>query len=164
MMNMDYDNSRRPNTGRYTSQPNRRSGQKKGRYLKVEPKPGRKHSYSRRRRRLNPRFVILVAGLVALVLGITLGVRSCSKPSIIGRWDLDGTTIYRFEKDGKGALELMLVEYEFSYKIEDGILKIDFVDELALDANYTFDVSKKVLFLTGGPGDAQVDYALKRIS
>lgn len=165
-MNMDYEHSSQESIHTRTTSPvHRRTGTTKGgRYLKKEqPQSGPNHRRRRRRRKLNPRFLILVAGLLAILIGIILCVRSCSKPTIIGRWDMDGTTVYRFEKDGTGALVLPTKEYEFTYVIEDNVLRIDFVDEAALDANYTFEVQKSVLFLTGGPGDAKTDYALTRI-
>jgi hypothetical protein len=77
---------------------------------------------------------------------------------------LDGTTVYEFEEQGRGALVLMSGEYEFQYEIEDDILKIDFIDEIALDATYSFELQKNVLFLTGGPGDAKSQYALQRMN
>ena len=159
-MNMDPEYSTHSHTRNgAASGANRNTGKTKGRYLKEQPKPAHRR---RRRRRLNPRFVILVSGLLAILIGIILGVRSCSKPSIIGRWDLDGTTVYRFEKDGKGALELMVGEYAFTYKIEDDTLKIDFIDDVAIDSSYTFEINRNILFLTGGPGDAKMDYALQK--
>ena len=139
----------------------RKSRPKKGRYLK-QPAPS-SHRRRRRRRKLNPRFVVLVAVLLAMLIGITVGVRSCTKPTIKGRWNLDGTTIYEFGKNGKGALVLMHTEYEFNYTVEGDLLVIDFVDEGALDAKYTFAMNKKMLFLTGGPGDSQSEYILYRV-
>lgn len=170
-MNMDYENAPQERThtagaatGAAPSQ-RRTNGGKGGRYLKKEqPKSAPHHPQRRRRRRrrLNPRFVILVTGLLAVLIGIVLCVRSCTKPTIIGLWDMDGTTGYRFEKDGTGAVVLPTTEYAFNYSIEGNILRIDFISEEALDANYTFQVEKNALFLTGGPGDAKTTYALKR--
>ena len=100
---------------------------------------------------------------MAMLIAIALGIRSCSKPTIIGRWDLDGTTVYEFGKNGQGALILLNAEYEFSYVIEEDILRIDFADEAALDAEYTFVLEKNLLFWTGGPGDARSEYVLKKV-
>lgn len=133
-----------------------------GRYLNDTAAPKRRRS-RRRKRKLNPRFVIMLAVLLFLLIGIAIGIRSCTKPTIKGRWDLDGTTIYEFGKDGRGALVLMTKEYEFSYKIEGDMIYIDFTDEMALDAKYTFEVKDKMLFMTGGPGDARSDYVLQRL-
>lgn len=136
---------RHRSTGRYFGQSSSRSHHRHG------------------RRRLNPRFLITLAVLLALLIGITVGVRCCTKPTIRGRWDLDGTTIYKFDRNGTGALVLMYAEYEFTYTIEGDRLYIDFEDEAALDAAYTFKVEDRMLFLTGGPGDARNDYVLTKI-
>lgn len=151
-------------TPAYTYEHHRRSehsGKRSGRYLNHSA--SRRHHHRRRRRRLNPRFMILIAVLLALLVGLAVGVRCCSKPTLRGRWDLDGTTIYKFDRDGKGALVLMYAEYEFSYVIEGDQLYIDFTDEAALDAKYTFRVEDRMLFMTGGPGDAKTEYVLSRI-
>lgn len=161
-MNMDHEYMSKTNpTVRSSTHSGRRTGATKGRYLKEQPRSYRRRN--RRRRKLNPRVVALVAVMLVLLIGIIFGVRSCSKPSIVGRWDLDGTTVYEFEKGGKGALVLMTMEYEFTYTIEDDLVRINFVDEAALDANYTFEVQKNILFLTGGPGDAKSEYILNRV-
>ena len=161
-MNMDHEYMSKTNpTVRSSSYSGHRSGKTKGRYLKEQPRSSRRRS--RRRRKLNPRFVFLVAVMLALLIGIIFAVRSCSRPSIVGRWDIDGTTVYEFGKDGKGALVLMTMEYEFTYTIEDDLVRINFVDEGALDADYIFQVQKDTLFLTGGPGDAKSEYVLDRI-
>lgn len=149
----EYNSSQR-STARRT----RNNRSRKGRYL------SNNRTYARRRRRkLNPRFMIFVTILLALLIGIVLGVRSCTKPTLKGRWDLDGTTGYEFKKGGKGALVLVTKEYEFTYEVEDDKLSIDFIDEMALDAQYTFEINGRMLFLTGGPGDAKSEYVLHKL-
>lgn len=165
-MEYEYPSQRRepnPDTSRTSTRKNPGKG---GRYLKEPPRksPSGHNRKRRRRRKLNPRFVILLATLLALLIGVVLIVRSCNKPNIVGRWDMDGTTYYRFHEDGTGALELPVKDYEFTYEIEDDTLRIDFVDEAGEDLNYTFELQEDTLFLTGGPGDAKNDYALKRVS
>lgn len=161
-MNDRHENPTHMSDQRKRSVPS--AGQAKGhqgRYLKQKSSTAQRRR--RRRRKINPRFVVMLAVLLAILIGIAVAVRSCAKPDINGRWDLDGTTVYEFDKDGKGALVLMLATYEFEYEIEDDVLIIDFVDENALDAKYTFKIEKDMLFLTGGPGDAKVDYILRRL-
>lgn len=123
----------------------------------------RRHHRGRRRNRLTPRFVVLLAVLLALLIGISIGIRCCAKPTLRGRWDLDGTTVYKFDRNGEGALVLMYTEYDFTYTVEGDQLYIDFTDDAALDARYTFQVDGRMLFLTGGPGDARSEYVLTRI-
>lgn len=156
-MNNQYMNSAQPRN----SQNRKRQSKKVGRYLKDVPVPSR--CRRRRRRKLNPRFVALMAVLLAMLIGIALGIRSCSKPKLTGRWDVDGTTVYEFGKNGQGALVLMTAQYEFHYEIDGDTLKIDFIDDAALDARYTFEVDKNILFMTGGPGDARSEYVLNKI-
>lgn len=132
-----------------------------GRYLNHQSSGRRSHR--RRRRKLNPNFILAILALLAILIGIVVGVRSCGANTLKGRWDLDGTTIYKFDRNGTGALVLMYNEYAFEYTIEGDRLYIDFADEAALDASYTFKVDGRMLFLTGGPGDARTEYVLTRI-
>lgn len=169
MMSLEHDETFQVNTGkRVTDDPLVRSGTNNGhhtrktpgRYLNEEPAIKRRR---RRRRRLNPRFVIMVSVLLVLLIGIAVGIVSCcAKPKILGRWNLDGTTVYEFNKHGKGALVLMTAQYDFTYKIEDDVIYIDFIDERALDSRYTFKVNGTMLFMTGGPGDSRGEFILNR--
>lgn len=135
-----------------------RSG-KGGRYLKQTSTPRRR----RRRRKRNPQTVILMALLVAALIFVAIGLIRYNRTTLEGRWDLDGTTVYEFNDDGTGALVLLNAEYEFSYEIKDDVLTIDFLDDYALDARYTFTIEKNIMFWTGGPGDAKQDFVLKRV-
>lgn len=141
----------------------RHASQSKGRYLKQSSSYGHRRRHHHHRRRVNPMLISAVVLALLLVVLAGIGLRSCGGPSIKGRWDLDGTTVYRFDSNGKGALVLMYGEYEFNYTIEGEKLYIDFIDEGALDASYTFQVQKRMLFLTGGPGDAKSEYVLTRM-
>ena len=132
-----------------------------GRYSRHQSSHRRSHR--RHRRKLNPNFILTVLVLLSVLIGIVFGIRSCGTNTLKGRWDLDGTTIYRFDRNGTGALVLMYTEYEFEYTIEGDHLYIDFIDEEALDASYTFKVDGRMLFMTGGPGDARTEYVLTRI-
>lgn len=140
----------------------RRSSDVQGRYLKDSRRRSRKHHHNSRRRQ-KIRLWVTVAAVLLVLLAILLAIQIFSKPSLNGRWDMDGATVYEFRKDGHGSLILMSAEYEFAYDVRGDILYIDFIDEGALDAKYTFKVEKKVLFLTGGPGDAKSEYVLERM-
>ncbi len=106
----------------------------------------------------------LAAGLVVLLLlSVILGMKSCApKPSIQGRWNLDSATIYEFYPDGKGALVLTTMTFEFTYTIDGDQVSIDFVDERATDTKYEFAVTEELLMLMGGPNDNQTQHILKR--
>ena len=108
--------------------------------------------------------VITAVALVAvLILSLVLGLKGCSpKPSIEGRWNLDGATIYEFYPDGKGALVLTTMTFEFDYTVDGDKVSIDFVDERATAAKYEFAVTDDLLMLIGGPGTNQTQHILKR--
>ena len=149
---IEWDSSSRKTAG---STRKRRS--RKGRYLSQE-RPSK-----RRPRRFNPGFLVFIAVLLIAFFCVALGIRSFMQPTLRGRWDLDGTTVYEFNKGGKGALVLTNKEYEFTYEVNDDQLLIDFVDEVARDAQYTFAVSDGMLFLSGGPGDTKGEYILRKL-
>jgi hypothetical protein len=160
-------NKPRTNAGRPVQNPRpvQKSRPAPGRYLKETPAPRRRR---RRRKQKSVHKIVIVAVLViAIVAAIATGIALCVKhlaPSkILGRWDLDGTTMYEFDKDGKGALVLSYKEYEFQYEIEDGVLHIDFPEGVGIDAQYTFEVKDDLLFMTGGTGDAKKDYVLRKV-
>lgn len=102
----------------------------------------------RQRKRKIRTGIIALLVLAVLIVGIALICKSCStdKP-IIGTWDYDTVTVYRFDKGGKGALELLNSSYEFSYKIDGDRLTIDFVSESATNSTYIFEVSDNKLNL-----------------
>lgn len=162
-MNERQDYSTHSHRAHSTADERKHRSQTNGRYLKHSSSHGHRRRHRHHRRRVNPVFISLVVLALALVILGGIALRSCGGPSIKGRWDLDGTTVYRFDSNGKGALVLMYAEYEFNYTIEGDVLHIDFVDEGALDASYTFQVEKRMLFLTGGPGDAKSEYVLSRM-
>ena len=106
------------------------------------------HEKLRRKRRRQAGAVIIIV-LVLLVLGIVLICRGCSSDrSIVGTWDYDTVTVYRFDKNGKGALILPNASYDFSYTTKDGKISIDFESEQASDSTYTYTVKADKLTLT----------------
>ena len=114
---------------------------------------------------LNPVLSVIFVGALVLVIVLTLilGLKGCApKPSIEGRWNLDGATIYEFYPEGKGALVLTTMTFEFNYTVDGDKVSIDFVDERATDAKYEFAVTEDLLMLIGGPGTTQTQHILKR--
>jgi len=102
-----------------------------------------------RRRRIRTGIITLLV-LAVLIVGIVLICKSCSADkSIVGTWDYDTVTVYRFDKGGKGALELPNGSYEFSYNIDGDKLTIDFISESATDSTYTFYINDDALTLIG---------------
>ena len=66
---------------------------------------------------------------------------------IIGFWTLDGTTNYRFEEDGIGALVLPEHEFSFSYTVEEDELTLEFEDAGIDPAVFTFTLEDDTLIL-----------------
>ena len=102
-----------------------------------------------RRKRIRTGIIALLV-LAVLIIGIVLICKSCSADkSIVGTWDYDTVTVYRFDKGGKGALELPNGSYEFSYNIDGDKLIIDFISGSATDSTYTFYINDDALTLIG---------------
>ncbi len=119
---------------------------------------------SRRRQNKSLLTIALVAVLaVVIVVSLILGLKGCApKPTLEGRWNLDGTTIYEFYEDGKGALILTTMTFEFNYTVDGDVISIDFIDDRATDAKYECFLTEEFLMLTGGPNDANAQHILKR--
>lgn len=102
-----------------------------------------------RRKRRRQAGAVIILFLAVLVLGIVLICRGCStKHSIVGTWDYDTVTVYRFEKNGKGALILPNASYDFSYTVDNDKISINFESEKATDSTYTYTVKGDKLTLT----------------
>ena len=127
---------------------------------------GRSKRHGRYRRSgVQPWLVITLVVVLAVltVVALLLGMKGCTtEANIEGRWDLDGTTVYEFYPEGKGALVLSTMSFEFTYTVEGNQVSIDFADERATDAQYEFAISDDLLMLTGGPGEGKAQHILKR--
>ena len=130
---------------------------KPGMYLS----PKRKAAKKRRQRRLTIITVILAS---VMILSIILIVKSCSGSGDVlkGTWDLDGVTVYQFDGNGHGSLNLPSNTYAFTYEIKDNELRIDFESDAARDADYTFTVEKDKLILKYVEKDQEKTYELMK--
>lgn len=110
----------------------------------------RKEARKRRLRRRRIRNgVVTIFVLTLIILCIVLFFRSCSTDKrIVGTWDYDTVTIYRFDKNGEGALLLPNESYAFTYSVEEDRLFIDFENESLTDHTYIFTVNGSKLTLT----------------
>lgn len=99
---------------------------------------------------------ILIISIVIIILIILKAIlfkqKDDSKLEIYGTWTTDGVTTYKFNKNKTGALILPLNKYEFTYKIKDDNLEIDFKSKKAKDAKYKYYFEKKQLVLEGENG------------
>lgn len=144
-----YSSNTRPSGGRYLSETERLRRRKK-----------------RQQRLMIQRGIVGLVALGILILIIVLICKGCSGGSdvLAGKWDVDGTTSYEFDGDGKGALILPSTTYEFSYKINEDQLHIDYKDESVHDGSYTFTVDGDKLTLVGGEGTIGGTYELTKIN
>lgn len=114
-----------------------------------------------RRKRIRTGIIALLV-LAVLIIGIVLICKSCSADkSIVGTWDYDTVTVYRFDKNGKGALELPNGIYAFTYKTDGEKLSVDFENESATDSTYTYTVTEDTLTLVSEDGRT---FAMKKVN
>ena len=107
----------------------------------------------RQQRRRLLRYLVALLVLMSLIIGIVLLCKGCSTDNFItGKWDYDTVTVYRFDKGGKGALELPNGTYAFTYKTDGEKLSVDFENESATDSTYTYTVTKDTLTLVSEDG------------
>ena len=123
----------------------------------------RKEARKRRIRRRRIRNSVAAAlVLVLIVLCIVLLFKSCSTDKrIIGTWDYDTVTVYRFDKNGEGALLLPNESYAFTYSVEEDRLFVDFENESLTDHTYIFTVNGSKLTLAAEES-AGTEYVLTR--
>ena len=115
----------------------------------------------RRKQRQIRRWAIIGGAVVLLLLIIILIFKGCAGGDVLkGTWDMDGTTVYQFEGNGKGAMILPSNTYTFKYTIneEEKTVSIDFEDEKANDYTYNYEVTKDKLILSGSEGKESFAY------
>lgn len=108
------------------------------------------------------KIALIFACLAAMVLILLFGGCNRSKKSIIrnsavsadfdsllGTWKIDNHTTYYFDGTGKGSLILPDDTYDFTYKISNKLVELDFEDPRATDSKYEFSVENDKLFLIG---------------
>lgn len=103
----------------------------------------------------NKKILIPVACIIAILIIIFIILCANNKENdkkLLGSWSTKGNTIYEFEKKGKGKMIVPLKEYNFTYKIEDNKLYIDYEDESANDAEYEYTIEKNKLTINGERG------------
>lgn len=114
-----------------------------------------------RRRRIRTGIITLLV-LAVLIVGIVLICKSCSADkSIVGTWDYDTVTVYRFDKDGNGALELPNGTYSFTYKTDGEKLSVDFENESTNDSTYAYTITGDTLTLVSEDGRT---FAMKKVN
>lgn len=100
--------------------------------------------------------------LLALLIVMVVIVIALPSSPLEGKWDMDEVTSYEFYRNGKGAMVLPSVEYEFAYTVKENTVYIDFLYDGAKDAQYIFAVDGNTLTLEGGNVTTQGTYALTK--
>lgn len=107
-----------------------------------------------KKRKLKKKYLIILILIFAiLVIFATIKIITRPRsPKIVGSWTTDGITVYTFNKDNTGLLSVSLTDYEFTYKIEENKLYIDFENERSVDSTYEFNLDGDKLTLKGERG------------
>ena len=108
---------------------------------------------------------VILVSILLIVLIISLNkstnnVDNIDIASLIGTFSYEEDTKYKFDKNGRGALFIKNQKYNYSYKIKDDKLIIDFDDEHVHDATYSYQLDNNSLKLIGEEGTAGGEYIL----
>lgn len=111
-------------------------------------------AYLKKRKKQRKRqglFLVSVVVILLLLIALLVAVlKSCREDStLIGKWSIDGITVYEFSSDGKGAMILPSETYGFTYTLKENKISIDFESEFATDKNYTYEIKDSKLTLKG---------------
>ncbi len=90
--------------------------------------------------------IVVVITIIILVYGYLL-LTNKSNNEFIGFWTIDDYTNYEFLENDKGNLVLPHKKMEFTYKIKDNTICIDFKDENAIDKCYEYKFEGKELII-----------------
>lgn len=119
--------------------------------------------------RNNKKFKIGILILVIILIVIFIvAINIYNKKSIANQDILKGTFVYnnnvryKFDEKGKGVMYDGDTKYEYTYKIDDKKVTMDFKDEIIHDATYTFNLEDDILTLVGGEGTTGGEYTLKK--
>lgn len=99
---------------------------------------------------MQKKWIIAIVIIVTIVLiggGIFAFTRINKNDNLAGLWDVDGNTKYEFDGRGKGKIIVPNSEFEFTYKIEDNVVSIDFRSKDSTNTKYEFKISKDNLEL-----------------
>ena len=119
--------------------------------------------------RNNKKFKIGILILVIILIVIFIvAINIYNKKSMENQDILKGTFVYNnnvkyeFNEKGEGAMYDGDTKYEYTYKIDDKKVTMDFKDEIIHDATYTFNLEDDILTLIGGEGTTGGEYTLKK--
>ena len=94
--------------------------------------------------------IVLVAIIICSIIFISRTINNVKQYNkILGSWTTDGYTVYEFYEKNKGALVLPIATYDFTYKIEENRVYIDFQNEKSIDSDYEFSFKNEKMILKG---------------
>lgn len=108
--------------------------------IRRQPSPQqlmRRRRIKRQRRIMSIAIAVLLALLIFLIVVLC---KSCASDSnnIKGLWSIDGVTKLEFVDEENGAMVLPRNRYEFTYRIEENMLYLDYKDESMGNPQYEF--------------------------
>ena len=165
---------RTPQQRTATAQPSRQTVNNRTYSRQHIPQKHRTAQKRRQRRLFGASAAVLAIALLVVIIIVI--ARSCSVGGNVlnggsvpngtdvlnGTWNLDGVTVYQFDGNGHGSLNLPSNTYPFTYEIKDNELRIDFESDAARDADYTFTVEKDKLILKYVEKDQEKTYELMK--
>ena len=123
----------------------------------------------RNKKKKSPLILIII---IILIIGIIVYLNSKNKKtsnydgnSLIGTFFYEeNKTKYVFNEDGTGSMSSDDYKYDYTYKIEGNILRIDFSKNEVHDVAYSFELNNGILKLTSKEGTVSINeqYILKK--
>ena len=95
--------------------------------------------------------IVLCLIIIAIIVIVLLFIPK-NKDLLLGSWVTDGGTVYTFEKDGIGSMNVTTFKYEFTYTKDETKISIDFKDDKVIDNVYTYTLEDNKLTISGDRG------------
>ena len=96
--------------------------------------------------------IVALAAILVLIVVVVVVMFINRNDKLTGKWAFDDITVYVFDGDGEGRMELPRETYEFDYTINKSKVIIDFDDPAAVDKKFTFDIDGSKMTLTEDNG------------
>lgn len=119
------------------------------------------HKKHKRKSRITIAIIIILVLIISIAGILTFMLLNKSNP-LVGTWEYDSYTQYVFEKDGNGCLRVDDVTYDYTYKITENMLILDFSEDVVRDCEYGFSIDENELTLIGGENTDGGTYKLKK--
>ena len=155
-------NSDHTKPAEHRQQPPRHSKSNKTVRQSLSEKERLRRINKRKKQRRIRKWIVLGCIIAVLVLLVLLICKGCAgendtNTALVGVWYYDQYTEYEFDGEGNGCMCLDgNNHFEFTYKVENGALYLDFALDYVTDCQYTYTVDGNKLTLVGGEGTAEV--------